>query len=71
MIKSLVIIVLLWNGNIVLERLPFKEPVTLEVCSEMSDLHRTAYATYRGNIGRSQGWFLNDGRGLIQGYICD
>ena len=71
MIKSLVVIVLLFDGSLTLERLQFKQPVTLEVCSEMSDLHRTAYATYRSDLGPYQGWYLNDGRGLIQGYICD
>ena len=38
-------------------------------CLTFSEKYREAVSTYNSNI-TAQGWYLNDGRGTIQGFIC-
>ena len=57
MVKTLIILILLFDGNLIQEK--------------YGDEHREAIATYREfNDAFKNGWYLNDGRGTIQGYIC-
>ena len=71
MVKTLVILILLFNGELVQEQLYFNEPVTTLECLEFSDKHREEIATHFWvkDIMKS-GYYLNDGRGTIQGFIC-
>ena len=64
MVKEIVLIILLFNGELKLTPLPFKG--TMMECLEHGDKMRIELATYdERNI-----WFLNDGPGTWQGFIC-
>ena len=64
------ILILLFNGTVVRDRLNFNPPVTVLDCLATGDAYREAVSTYRGP-GKDQGWYLNDGRGTIQGHYCE
>jgi len=70
MVKTLVILILLFNGTLVEERLDFNSPIPVMDCLAMGDSYRAALSTYQGP-GKEQGWYLNDGRGTIQGHYCE
>ena len=70
MVKTLVILVLLFNGTLVKDRLNFNPPVTVLDCLAIGDVYREVVSTYHGP-GKDQGWYLNDGRGTIQGHYCE
>ena len=44
-------------------------------CLMFADNHREAISTYKEfgltGIAMDQGWYLNDGRGTVQGFICE
>ena len=65
MVKEIVLIVLLFNGELKLTPLPFKG-TTME-CLEHGDKMRIELATYNNeqNI-----WYMNHGPGTWQGFIC-
>ena len=65
MVKEIVLIILLFNGELKLTPLPFKG--TVMECLEHGDQLRTELATY--NDERNV-WFLKDGIGTWQGFIC-
>ena len=70
MVKTLVILILLFNGTLVKDRLNFNPPVTVLDCLAIGDVYREVVSTYHGP-GKDQGWYLNDGRGTIQGHYCE
>ena len=66
MVKEIVLIILLFNyGELSLVSFPFEG--TVMECFAYGDQLRTELATYneKRNI-----WFLNDGIGTWQGFIC-
>ena len=65
MVKEIVLIVLLFNGELSLPSFPFKG-TTME-CFDYGDKMRIELATYNDeqNI-----WYTNHGPGTWQGYIC-
>ena len=71
MVKTLVVLILLFDGRVVQEQLWFNKPVTILECLEFSDKHREEIASHIWvkNVMKS-GYYLNDGRGTIQGFIC-
>ena len=78
MIKELIVIALLINGEVFLTSFPFEGDV--HECFEYGHKLRVEYAVYRG--GRQygaptfkfdrmlQGWYLKSGIGTFQGFIC-
>ena len=70
MVKTLVILILLFNGTVVKEKLDFNPSIDIMDCLAIGDAYRVALSTYQGP-GEEQGWYLNDGRGTIQGYYCE
>jgi len=68
MVKTLVILILLFNGNVLHEKIDFSPPT--DDCFGWGQAHVEAIATYGGS-GAKQGWYLNDGRGTIQGFYCE
>ena len=72
MCKTLIILILLFDGTLVKEPLEFEKPVTVADCLMFADDHREGIAIYRedGDSNRS-GWYLKDGRGTVQGFICE
>tara|TARA_R100001530_G_scaffold12197_1_gene11501 strand:- start:45 stop:263 length:219 start_codon:yes stop_codon:yes gene_type:complete len=72
MAKTLVILILLFDGTLVKEKLNFSKPVEVHECLMYADEHREAVATYKEfDDTMRNGWYLNDGRGTIQGFICE
>ena len=70
MAKTLVIMILFFNGELVLEKYKLSRPMEINECLMFADEHREAISTYKGD-GMKQGWYLNDNRGTIQGFICE
>jgi len=72
MAKTLVILILLFDGTLVKEKLNFSKPVEVHECLMYADEHREAVATYKEfEDSLKNGWYLNDGRGTVQGFICE
>ena len=66
--KYLILLVLLFDGTLIEERLKFNPPTN--DCFGWGQAHFEAIATYVGP-GAKQGGYLNDGRGTIQGHYCE
>ena len=72
MVKTLVILILLFNGEVLLERHTLSRPMDVHECLMFADEHRETIATYREfEDPMRNGSYLNDGRGTIQGFICE
>ena len=75
------ILILLFNGTLVEERLDFNPPIDLMNCLALGDAYRKIFSTH--SWGKQygapnfsidhmrRGWYLNDGRGTIQGHYCE
>ena len=66
MTKEIVLILLLINGELSLPSFPFEG--TVHECFEHGDKMRIELATY--NQERNV-WFMKDGSGTWQGFICE
>ena len=66
MVKEIVLILLLINGELSLPSFPFEG--TVHNCFEHGDKMRIELATY--NQERNV-WFMKDGSGTWQGFICE
>ena len=66
MVKEIVLIILLFNGELSLPSFPFEG--TVMKCIDHGNKMRIELATY--NEERNA-WFLNDGSGTWQGFICE
>ena len=66
MVKEIIIIVLLFNGELRLPSMPFEG--TVDECFAYGDQLRIEHAT----LNEEQNiWFMNDGPGTWQGFICE
>ena len=65
MVKEIVLIILLFNGELKLTPLPFEG--TVHECFAYGNELRMEHATYNE---KRNAWFLNDGPGTWQGFIC-
>ena len=65
MIKEIVLIVLLFNGELSLPSFPFEG--TVHECFKYGDKLRTELATYNDE---RNAWFLKEGIGTWQGFMC-
>ena len=66
MVKEIVLILLLVNGELSLPSFPFEG--TVMECFEHGDKMRIELATYNNE---QNAWLLNDGSGTWQGFICE
>ena len=66
MVKEIILIILLFNGEAKLVSFPFEG--TVHQCFAYGDELRMKHATY--NIEHNA-WFMNDGPGTWQGFICE
>ncbi len=72
MVKTLVILILLFDGTLLKERYDLSRPMEVHECLMFGDVHREAISTYKEfDDAMRNGWYLNDGRGTIQGFICE
>ena len=67
MAKTLIILILLFDGTLVKETYDLARPMEVHECLMFGDDHREAISTYHD----TKGWVLNDGRGTVQGFICE
>jgi hypothetical protein len=72
MVKTLIVLILLFDGTLVKEQLHFDKEVTVLECLEFADQYREEIATHFWvkDVMKS-GYYLNDGRGTVQGFICN
>ena len=72
MSKTLIILILLFDGTVLKEEYPLARPMEVYECLMFADDHREAIATYREfNDAMKNGYYLDDGRGTWQGVICE
>ena len=72
MVKTLVILILLFNGTLLKESYELTRSMEVHECLLFADDHREAIATYKEfEDGMKNGWYLTDNRGTIQGFICE
>ena len=71
MCKTLIILILLFDGTLLKESYELSRPMEVHECLLFADDHREAISTYKefDNIMKNV-WYLNDGTGTIQGFIC-
>ena len=69
MVKTLVILILQFNGEVIQEEYPLLREMSAYECLQYADDHREAIATHL-DIGIKSGWYLKDNRGTVQGFIC-
>ena len=75
MVKEIILIILLFNGELKLPSVPFEG--TVHECFKYGNTQREAAATYvfevfippEGNRNINT-WLMNDGSGTWQGFIC-
>jgi hypothetical protein len=68
MCKYLILLLLSFEGEVIKERLEFTRPMNVYDCMDFGNEHREQIATYNGD---KNAWFLNDGSGTFQGFICE
>ena len=68
MCKYLILLLLTFEGEVIKEKLEFTRPMNVYDCMDFGNDHREQIATYDGD---KNAWFLNDGRGTFQGFICE
>ena len=66
MVKEIVLILLLINGELSFPSFPFTG--TVHECFKYGDKMRIELSTYNEE---QNVWFLNDGSGTWQGFICE
>ena len=72
MVKTLVILILLFDGTVLKESYDLTRPMEVHECLMYADEHREAIATYKEfDNAKKNGYYLNDGRGTWQGVICE
>ena len=70
--KELVILIILYNGTLIQEKL-ILPPVTISAhqCLEFADKYREQRSIYKTfEDPNKNGHYLKDGRGTIQGFMC-
>ena len=81
MVKTLFILILLFDGTVLHNRIDFNPPIDVMDCLALGDAYREAMATHSwgdplgppsfGLDHSRNGWYLNDGRGTVQGHYCE
>ena len=71
MVKTIVILVLLFNGNLVKERLHLLSASSVSDCFNYAEMYIKSITTHSWDDPRGSGHYLNDGRGTVQGFICE
>lgn len=68
MCKTLIVLILLFDGTLIQKKHPLYKSMTVEECSRIGDQYREKFATYNDadNV-----WVMNDKSGSWQGFICD
>lgn len=67
--KTLIILILLFDGTFLKEKILLPAPTEVHNCLNYGDMYKKAISTYKQEP--SQGWYLNNGRGIIFGIMCE
>jgi len=80
MVKTLFILILLFNGTVLHDRIDFNPPIDVMDCLAFGNTYYELMSTHKWGDQHGapdfsidymrQGWYLNDGRGTIQGHYC-
>ena len=72
MVKTLVVLILLFDGTLVQEKIQFDKQITVLECLDFADKHREDIATHfwMEDVKKS-GYYLNNGKGTVQGFMCN
>ena len=80
MVKTLIILVLLFNGTVLQKEIHFNPPIDVMECLALGDAYREVMSTHSWGEqygaptfkfdATRNGWYLNDGTGTIQGHHC-
>jgi hypothetical protein len=70
--KELIILILLYNGTLIQEKLMLPPiDITPYECFDFADKYRDSHSIYKEfEDPYKNGHYLKDGRGTIQGFIC-
>ena len=72
MVKTLVVLILLFDGTLLQENYALSRPMDVHECLMFADNYREVIATYKEfDDSMRNGYYLNDGRGTVQGFICE
>ena len=72
MCKTLIILILLFDGTLIKEEYELSRPMEVNECAMYANDHKEAIATYKEfHDAMKNGYYLNDGRGTFQGFICE
>jgi|TARA_R110000796_G_scaffold3558_1_gene13826 hypothetical protein len=73
MVKTLILLILLFDGTLVKKEIKFSPSVSLKECYTQARAHRDSIAKYIGPEikGSNQGWYLLDNTGTYHGFICE
>ena len=79
--KYLILLVLLFDGTVEKQILHFNPPIDVIDCWAFGNAYRELMSIHRWGDQEGapdfrfdamrQGWYLNDGRGTIQGHYCE
>ena len=73
MFKTLTILLLSFQGELIMHDIKLDPPVDIVGCDELADQWREKNSTHFWEIDgdtNKQGWYLNDASGTMQGHIC-
>ena len=72
MVKTLVILILLFDGTLIKERYELARPMKIHECLMFADDHKEAITTYKEfEDSMRNGYYLIDCRGTWQGVLCE
>ena len=74
MAKTLIILVLLFDGTLIQERYDLAREMSVYECLAFGDDHKRGYRRISNRhlmIIIKNGWYLKDGRGTVQGHMCE
>jgi len=69
----MIILILLFDGNLVKKKYELARPMDVYECLLFANDHREVIATYKWfeEDPMRSGYYLNNGKGTIQGFICE
>ena len=69
--KELIILILLYNGTLIQEKVVPPVDISVHQCLEFADKYREYHSIYKTfEDPNKNGHYLKDGRGTIQGFMC-
>ena len=70
MVKTLIVLILLFDGTLTKEVILFSAEGTISDCFNYAEMYIDTVSTHSWTDPRGSGFYLNNGTGTIQGFIC-